>query len=349
MAGYTSSESAFVSPEGLAYDVPRGRLYVVDPEADPAGAGYTGAVYRVDVSSGRVDLVSSAIDYFNLRDLVVRADGTLLVVDAYFGEPVLWAVDPDATPTNANYRELSWGDQYEHLIDVDVDGEDRVYVLDKGRFNVTTRTWEVRPRVFRVEEAIADPDRNGVLIHQDDVMDNILSIVAVPALRIDTVEPSLIPPRPVDCGALSLVVTGSGLTPGLTWDLGPDVTIIDARWRPIPGSAPSILLEIQPAPGLEGALTLTATHPFGGQATRPMAVTFQGAAPPAPPRAPCSTRGDADCSGNVDGVDLAILGQSFGKSRCDSVGFVEDADFDDDDEIDGMDLAILATFFGARF
>ena len=54
---------------------------------------------------------------------------------------------------------------------------------------------------------------------------------------------------------------------------------------------------------------------------------------------------DIDRSGRVDGVDLAILGRSFGRG-CGNDGFVPGADLDRDCQVDGNDLAVLASLFG---
>lgn len=54
---------------------------------------------------------------------------------------------------------------------------------------------------------------------------------------------------------------------------------------------------------------------------------------------------DIDRSGRVDGLDLALLGRSFGL-RCQDAGFDRGADLTRDCRVDGDDLAMLAALFG---
>ncbi len=55
--------------------------------------------------------------------------------------------------------------------------------------------------------------------------------------------------------------------------------------------------------------------------------------------------GDVDDDGRVDGVDLVLLGRSFG-ATANQVRYLAEADFNRDDVVDGDDLAILASNFG---
>jgi hypothetical protein len=57
------------------------------------------------------------------------------------------------------------------------------------------------------------------------------------------------------------------------------------------------------------------------------------------------TPGDVDEDGRVDGVDLILLGRSFG-ATANQVRYLPEADFNRDDVVDGDDLAILASNFG---
>jgi hypothetical protein len=56
-------------------------------------------------------------------------------------------------------------------------------------------------------------------------------------------------------------------------------------------------------------------------------------------------QGDVDEDGRVDGVDLILLGRSFG-ATANQVRYLAEADFNRDDVVDGEDLAILASNFG---
>jgi lysophospholipase L1-like esterase len=58
-----------------------------------------------------------------------------------------------------------------------------------------------------------------------------------------------------------------------------------------------------------------------------------------------SLQGDVDEDGRVDGVDLVLLGRSFGATS-NQVRYLPEADFNRDEVVDGDDLAILASNFG---
>jgi hypothetical protein len=57
---------------------------------------------------------------------------------------------------------------------------------------------------------------------------------------------------------------------------------------------------------------------------------------------------DTDGSGRVDGLDLALLGRSFGGSPG-ADRWDPGADLNGDDVVDGVDLALLSGYFGSRF
>jgi len=59
--------------------------------------------------------------------------------------------------------------------------------------------------------------------------------------------------------------------------------------------------------------------------------------------APCE--GDFDRDGDVDGSDLAIFAEDFGRIDCNLTGDCE-GDFDGDGDVDGSDLAVFAADFG---
>jgi hypothetical protein len=57
---------------------------------------------------------------------------------------------------------------------------------------------------------------------------------------------------------------------------------------------------------------------------------------------------DADLSGRVDGLDLAVFGRAFGASAG-QPNYDADVDFDRNGEIDGSDLAMLAADFAGSY
>ena len=58
---------------------------------------------------------------------------------------------------------------------------------------------------------------------------------------------------------------------------------------------------------------------------------------------PCE--GDFDNDGDVDGSDLAVFADDFGRTNCD-FGDLCEGDFDSDNDVDGADLAVFAADFG---
>ena len=55
-------------------------------------------------------------------------------------------------------------------------------------------------------------------------------------------------------------------------------------------------------------------------------------------------RGDINGNGQVDGIDLILLGASFGSTYGDS-SYNRRADYDQDYVVDGIDLAVLAYYY----
>ena len=55
--------------------------------------------------------------------------------------------------------------------------------------------------------------------------------------------------------------------------------------------------------------------------------------------------GDFDNDGDVDGSDLAVFAEDFGRTDC-GTGEPCEGDFDDDNDVDGSDLAVFAADFG---
>jgi hypothetical protein len=55
--------------------------------------------------------------------------------------------------------------------------------------------------------------------------------------------------------------------------------------------------------------------------------------------------GDFEPDGDVDGSDLAVFAEDFGRTSCDT-GPVCEGDFDNDNDVDGSDLAVFAEDFG---
>lgn len=335
--------SAFGNPLGIAYDPVTDSIYVVDSCASPVNL--LGSVFRVDPTTGRVTFVSSTLDYLNLISIDVRADGTPLVVDQgdISGDSVVWIVDLAAADKTANTTALTGGTQYSQIQDVAVDASDRVYLVDWGEFNTTTNTFDILPAIWRVDESIADPDTNGVLVNQSTDLLTPVGIAVVPVPVATRLTPSTI------SAPTNVLIEGSNLYPGVTLDFGPNVavsSVTDAAGR-APGTAIQVLVTPTILPTTcRDPHDLTLDHPFGGRSTLASALVVEGAIARVPPR---SDRGDANADGIVDGLDLAILGMHFGADICDGPAFVNDADFTDNDIIDGQDLAVLAAYFGVRF
>jgi hypothetical protein len=370
MPGIPSGESAFDEPTALAYDASRRVLYVVDRFADPLNLDATndlgaGTLYAVDLGTGSLRVVSSsAVEFVNLVAATVRPGGDVLIVDSLVIPPppelavssAIWTVDVDDPDPRFNFDLLTLGDdsappnQYGELKDVVVDAAERVFVLDFGLYDDDLGEFVVVPRILRVDEMSADIAHNGVIVSEPFEFISPISLDVVPAFRVDRVTPSLVPARPLECATVpvELVIAGSGLVPGMTYDLGPSAQVVAAEYL-ASGSGAAIVLEVLPVPPtFGGTLDLTVTHSFGETTTYPGVVSFAGGNSGESPAPPFSTRGDASRDGQVDGIDLAMLGMHFGTEYCDGDLFLNDVDFNDDDVIDGRDLAVLAVYFGAR-
>lgn len=342
--------TAFEDPAGVAYDPVRDVLYVADAFADPLGQDYIGAVYSVDPVTGRVETVSSAFEFLALTGMAVRSDGTPLALDALRDDPVVFEIDPANTDPENNFTFLTRGTQYALLEDLAVDETDRLFVVDSGEWNDVTMSFDIPPGLFRVDEANTDPETNGVLVNESVELALPVGLAAVPVPKVASVSP-----RDISVPTVALV-RGHGLSPAVEFDFGPNVTVSDVQLvnPPFFGTDLEMLLtpggtlpQVPPGCAAGESADLVTLGPFGSTRTLLDVVVLTDATGYTP-RAPCSDRGDANCDGLIDGVDLAILGMRFGAGICDIDLFHEDADFTDDGMIDGDDLAILATFFGSR-
>ena len=335
--------TAFGDPIGIAYDASTNAIYVVDACANPVGN--TGALYRVDPATGAVALVSSTPDFIYLIAVDVRPDGTPLVVDegSVSGDSVVWSIDLSVADKEANAIALTGGTQYSQIQDITVDANNRVYMVDWGEFDPATNTFSILPAIWTIDETIADPDTNGVLVNQSTDWLTPVGISAVPVPVATRLTPSTV------SGDMNVLIEGSNLFPGVTPDFGPGVGIISTSAAP--GRAPGTAIQVLISPIISATTCrdlhdLTLDHPFGGRSTLAGALVVEGDIPQV---APLSRKGDANGDGIVDGLDLAILGMHFGADICDGAAFINDADFTDDDIIDGQDLAVLAAYFGVRF
>jgi hypothetical protein len=235
-----------------------------------------------------------------------------------------------------------------------VDSTGRAYLADAGLWELDDSDPPqlvpvVLPRVFQLP--FGNPPDRVLGVIERDVFEFLVpyDVAVLPPFRIDSIAPTELPDvAPTGCGGtVTLVVHGSDLSPALDFDLGPGLSVVSARF--VPGAQHGTQIELTLAPtGALGSFDVAATHPFGSSALLPAAGEVIDVGPATgSPGPPCSSRGDADCNGFVDGVDLALLGMHFGQTFCRDIGFLNDVDFTDDDRIDGDDLAVLATFFGA--
>jgi hypothetical protein len=367
LPGVPADASVFEEPTSLEADWARGLLHVGDGAADPLLNDALGAVYAFDVRAGtlRVEAASSTI--ILPAGLSLSPDGRLLVADAggevdgSYYTPVVLSIDL-TQPADDNAEIVSTGfnlglasEDYGTLDGLVVDETGQAFLADSGFWEETpvgSGTWValVDPRVLRLPPVPAGANLDALLVR--DVPELVVphDAAIVPPFRIDSVTPARVPATaPPGCGGvITILVYGVGLVPALDYDLGPNLTVVASRFVDGAARGTAIELDVIPSGGI-GLFAVTATHPFGGTATLASAAEIVAVGPADDASLPpCSSLGDASCDGIVDGVDLAILGMHFGQVACRDIGFLNDADFTDDDRIDGDDLAILGTFFGTR-
>src|SRR6185295_14244745 len=215
----------------------------------------------------------------------------------------------------------------------------RVFLVDSGKFNQATQSYDIPPRVYRVDETNTNPGTNGVVVNESLDLVTPLSAAAVAVPVPASIAPTVIA-APTTC-----VLRGDGMHPGLGFDFGPNLAVSNVT---VAGGFPletAVAMTLTPAggtgivpPGCPGGSTasLTVTNPFGGSGTLSGAVQVgdTGGIVPGPP---CSRFGDANCDGVVDGLDLGLLGRAYVAHYCDGLRFINNADFDDNDIIDGAD------------
>lgn len=346
--GVPLGDSAFEDPVSVAWSDADQTLYVADLSADPLGLGYTGAVYAVNPADGLLSLVSSGFDFLALTSLDVAPDGSLLVVDGVQADSVVWEIDVANPDPEANYSALTGGTQYALLEGIDTDAAGNVYLADSGEYDSGTMSFILPPRLWKVDLANSNPGTNGVILNESTALTLPVSVHALDQVVLTGISPANAPPI-TDCTSVapfSATIDGRFLSPGLDVDLGPNVTVHSVVF-PTPATplgAQLIASVQQDFSSFSGPVDLIVTHPFGVVASIADAITFTGVVA----SGPCSPKGDANCDGIVDGVDLTILGRHYTQEWCVHPDFYNDADFNDDDAIDGEDLAILATFFGTR-
>lgn len=341
------SEPAFQDPIGVAWDASTGLLYVADFSADGDNDGFfNGTVFSLDPATGAVRVVSAYWNFVAPTGVVVRPNGRPLVVDAVQDDSVLFEIDLAATDITDNVNFITSGIQYSLLEGATVDSADNVYVVDIGEYDDVGGEFVVPPGVYRVDESQrgVDPDfdlDNQVpIVSYVDGVDTILSPVNV--LAVPVPEVTSITPRSVT-GPTSVTLEGAFLHPGLDLDFGGAVAVADLAFAPGRTVGTSLTATLTPLGGADCAPSLFANHPFGDGVELADAINTAS-----DPGLPFSIFGDANRDGIVDGLDLGILGRSFGAGICETALFLNDADFNNDDLIDGLDLSILMTYFGAR-
>lgn len=354
MPAIGDGESAFDDPTWVAHDPIRDVLYVADVNADPLGFSYFGALYRVSLADGRVDLVSSSSDFLFLTGLATYAStGDVLATDkddAAPGNTVVFQFDLGNPDPEFNVSVRSGG-QYSLLEDVGLDWFGNPFLGDSGEWDPMAMDFLEPPRIFRIDPLESNPALNAIVVSESVELVLPIAVAALSPISVDRVDPAQIPSVPPGgCdGAVTVTVLGANLSPALALDFGPDVVVNSVEFEPGVRLGSTLRVSLSPVGAPTGTVDLTATHPWGMTDTLSSALemvdTGMG---PGMPGAPCSDEGDATCDGAIDGVDLAVLGMHFGARYCSGTNFLNDADFDDDNDIDGEDLAILATFFGTR-
>ncbi len=135
-----------------------------------------------------------------------------------------------------------------------------------------------------------------------------------------------------------LTLHGDDLQPGASMQAGGGVTaeLIDVTPDAPDRPGDRLLLKVRADPEARaGARDLTLVNPDGGAVTL-AAVLSIGLRP---------GRADVDRSGRVDGYDLALLADAFGR-REGEPRFAPASDINSDGVVDGLDLAPLAARFG---
>ena len=345
--GLDPSLPAFQDPIGIAWDPSRQLLYVADFSGDGDNDGFfDGTLYSLDPATGAISVVSAYWNFAAPTGVVVRPNGRPLVVDAVQDDSVLFEIDLAAPDLTDNVSFITSGTQYSLLEGAAVDADDNIFVVDIGEFDDIDGVFVVPPGVYRVDESLRgiDPDfdlNNAVpVLEWVDGLDTILSpvnVLTVPVPTVQSVSPrSLVAP-------MLVTMEGSSLHPEVEFDFGGAVTVSGIAFVPGRELGTAVSMTLTPVGGADCSPTLTARHPFGGGISLANAVSLVSA-----PLPPFSVFGDANRDGIVDGLDLGILGRSFGSGACEVEIFVNDADFNNDDLIDGLDLSILMTFFGTR-
>lgn len=363
MEGFQAGTSAFDEPMGVAYDWSRDVVWVSDTVASPLAFASSGAIYRVDAETGFVSVASAAQDLDVPNGIDVLRDGRVAILErgSFDSFPAVLVMQPGGDP-EFNVETLSTGWQegidsglYGFLEGISVGPSGDVFLADSGELADDGMGGVVvvsPPRIFRFDPLVLGGSDRAVAGIVNDAAELAFptGVAAGPAFEITGLSPAEIPDvAPTGCaGNVDVLVTGFGLVPALDLDLGPHLSVTSVEVASDADFGTQLLVRATPT-GSNGSVTVSATHPFGGSSSlADAAEVIDVGAAPGSPGPPCSDRGDANCDGVVDGIDLAILGMHFGESFCANLTFDNDADFNDDDAIDGEDLAILATFFGIR-
>jgi len=345
--GIDPTETVFQDPIGVAWDPVRDLIYIADFSADGDNDGFfNGSVFSLDPATGQLRVVSAYWNFAAPTAITVRPNGRPLVVDAVQDDSVLFEIDLGAADLTDNVTFITSSTQYSLLEGVTVDAADGIWVVDIGEWDDTDMMWFTEPGIYRVDESQRgiDPDfdlNNSIpAVQWVNGADTILSpvnLAAVPHGFVDSITPrSVIAPTAV-------VMEGSNLHPNLDFDFGGAVTVSGVSFATGRNLGTALEMTLAPVGGADCSPSLTPRHPFGGGLTFANVVNL--ASDPGPP---FSMRGDANADGLVDGLDLGILGRSFGATVCELDFFENDADFNNDDLIDGIDLSVLMTYFGTN-
>ena len=173
--------TAFVEPLGVEWDAVTGLVYVLDVGASVGAPTGEGRLFSVDPATGMVRVVSASGSWDVPISVTVRNDGTPLVVDSgpVAGASAVWEIDLANPDPTANARLITGGTQYAVLQDAAVGPTGTVYLADWGDYDVVTATFLVPPAIWRIDERIADPTANGVLVNRSASLISPVSI-AVP-------------------------------------------------------------------------------------------------------------------------------------------------------------------------
>jgi hypothetical protein len=332
--------SVFLDPWAVAADpMDPSSVFVIDTLADPLDEETAGAVFRVWLSTGEVEVVTTDPRFFLLNDVAwsTTQDG-LLVLDSgpALGDPneggAIFLVRYD--PVGGTWVTSVWADPpvFKYASGIVVDDQDSVFVVDFDADPFSTGAYGA---VWQLPAA--DPNNPLVASSGPDFY-AIVAAAAVPRSGWPSADAVSVP---VFCNNrdVTLQITGSSFDPGAAVGGDGSVEVRSYRWIG-PGAMEAVVFASCDV--LAGSYTLRVVNPGG--LTDPVPVGVDPGMGGGPPRSPV---GDINADLLVDGLDLAQIGIAFGgRGGCCDPGFEEDADLNDDGRVDGLDVAVLAASFG---